>query len=117
MFGMRDELQTVPVHGAIRDMLDGWQQCPSTDEMRQMVQSSAQWQQYKQNKLYTKTKRALKDKLGIDVTLETWSTLHDWIQASNHSGVNDKALPKAMTPELIVCVFIVLISHPLTILL
>lgn len=101
MFGVRDELQTVPVHGAIRDMLDGWQNCPSAAEMKQSVRSDSEWASRKTEKLYLATKATLKEKFKIDVTLETWDTLYDWVQSANHSNVVEKALPQGMSGPLL----------------
>jgi hypothetical protein len=95
MFGVRDELQTVPVHGAVKDMLDGWRHCPSAPEMREALRASTEWTARKKSKLYVQTRHRLEKEFGLHVTLEEWEQLYDWVVVANVSQV-----PGALPPKL-----------------
>lgn len=100
MFGVRDELQTVPVHGAVRDMLDGWRACPSGQEMTASLRTDADWAKRKTERLYQRTRDRLSKDFGLSVTLENWERLYDWIQSANSSGFGLTALPKGFSQQL-----------------
>ena len=100
MFGVRESLQTVPVHGAVSAMLDGWERWPSAADMDASVRHDKVWAARKKEKLYLATKKKLADELGVKVTLEEWQTLYDWIQSAQHSGVGEEALPEKLTTQL-----------------
>lgn len=77
----RDATRGVPVHGAVKRMLDGWRDCPSVADLEAAVRRDATWRQRDAD--FVKVQQKLQALLSVSVaSLEAMLPVSDWLLCS-----------------------------------
>ncbi len=98
LFGdANDGLEQLPVHGAVSDMLDGWQRCPTLGDLNSAVKQSPEWGNISHSPAFLSVRAYLASQLHLDASLESLEPITAYLILARPENVSSAMAATAIS--------------------
>ena len=94
--GEQEELAHLPVHGAVADMLDGWQQCPTLGELRTQLHGSPEWGNLTEDGQYINARVYLAKQLRLTASLDSWEPVASYMRLAPPANLSQSMVKQVV---------------------